>query len=153
MRFEGFHKYTFHPDMTPMLDLTFQLTFFFMLALNFSSDIQSDMITLPISEIAKPSEGALETPVTIQILKEGQVLFGGDQMDTDALRGPLRREQSALRSLLGKRKASNATVVIRADRNVPTGKVQDVIRICQDTGFDKFALRARPQSDDRESKP
>jgi biopolymer transport protein ExbD len=129
--------------MTPMLDVTFQLVFFFMLALNFSSDIQSNLIHLPISEIAKPNEGALELPITVQVLASGLVLFGGDQMTVPALQGPLQRERNVLRRMLGKKKLSNATVVIRADREVASGKVQDVIRICQDIGFEKFVLRAR----------
>ena len=147
MRFQTLHSYSCQPDMTPMLDLTFQLTFFFMLALNFSSDIQSDLIRLPASEIAKPSEGALETPITVQMLSSGLVLFGGDQMAVDALQGPLQREQRVLKSLFGKKKVGTATIVIRADRDVPTGKVQEVIRMCQDTGFEKFALRARAKTD------
>ena len=80
MRFQSLHTFSCQPDMTPMLDLTFQLTFFFMLALNFSSDIQSDLIHLPASEIAKPSEGALETPITVQIigLRNGALWWGPD---------------------------------------------------------------------------
>ena len=104
MRFRTLHAYSCQPDMTPMLDLTFQLTFFFMLALNFSSDIQSDLIHLPGSEIAKPSEGALETPITVQILSSGLVLFGGDEMAVGALREPLQREEGVLKSLFGKKK-------------------------------------------------
>ena len=45
------------PDMTPMIDCTFQLVIFFLLTLNFSSDEQSELIRLPASEIAKPAEG------------------------------------------------------------------------------------------------
>jgi biopolymer transport protein ExbD len=137
------HSYSCSPDMTPMLDLTFQLTFFFMLTLNFSTDIQSDLIRLPSSEIAKPSEGALETPITLQILGSGLVLFGGDQMAVGSLRGPLQRERNVLKSLFGKKKVTDATIVIRADHNVAMGKVQEVIRICQDAGFEKYALRAQ----------
>lgn len=144
MRIEPRQMFSCTPDMTPMIDLTFQLTFFFMLALNFSSDVQSDLIRLPISDIAKPVEGAVETPITVQTLASGQVLFGGDQMTVGALRGPLEREQAALRSLRG-RGHGGATVVIRADRDVPAGKVQEVIRVCQDVGFEKFVLRARPK--------
>jgi biopolymer transport protein ExbD len=137
------HTYSCTPDMTPMLDLTFQLTFFFMLTLNFSTDIQSELIHLPSSEIAKPSEGALETPITLQILASGLVLFGGDQMAVGSLRTPLQREYNVLKSLFGKKKVSDATIVIRADHDVAMGKVQEVIHICQDVGFEKYALRAR----------
>jgi biopolymer transport protein ExbD len=42
---------------------------------------------------------------------------------------------------------SDATVIIRADANAPTGMVQEVIQICQDSNFDTFALRASEDLD------
>jgi biopolymer transport protein ExbD len=131
-----------NPDLTPMIDCTFQLVIFFLLTLNFSSDEQSELIRLPASELAKPTEGALETPVTLQILASGNVLFAGDEMAAGALKGPLRREHDAIGGVLG-RSVRNATVVIRADRDVPAGKVQEIIRICQECNFERFVLRAR----------
>ena len=125
-----------------MIDCTFQLIIFFLLTLNFSSDEQSELIRLPASEIAKPVEGMLETPITVQILASGLVLFGGDQMPPSALRGPLQRERELIKSVL-RRSLKNATIVIRADRAAPTGKVQEVIRVCQETDFEKFVLRAK----------
>jgi biopolymer transport protein ExbD len=110
--------------------------------LNFSTDEQSELIRLPSSEIAKPVEGALETPITVQILSSGLVLFGGDQMQPSQLQDPLRREREMIKAVLG-RDLSNATIVIRADQDVPTGKVQDTIRICQEAGFERFVLRAK----------
>ncbi len=35
-----------------------------------------------------------------------------------------------------------ATVIVRADGRARTGDVQQVIRICQEQGFERFALRA-----------
>ncbi len=142
MRYKSYQTFVSDPDMMPMIDCTFQLVIFFLLTLNFSSDEQSELIRLPASEIAKPAEGALETPITIQILASGSVLFGGDQMAPAALRGPLQREREMIKTVLG-RNMKNATVVIRADRDVPTGKVQEVIRVCQETDFEKFILRAK----------
>jgi biopolymer transport protein ExbD len=136
-------KYNTTPDLMPMIDLAVQLTFFFMLAINFSSDAQSELIRLPTSEIARPSEGALESPISIQTLSSGKVIFGGDYMSVEGLRDPLMQERNALLASLD-RKAGNATVIIRADRNVPFEKVQDVIGICQETGFEKFVLRVKP---------
>ena len=36
-----------------------------------------------------------------------------------------------------------ATVIIRADGRSKTGEVQDIVRICQEKGFERFALRAQ----------
>ncbi len=145
MRFQNRKTYRSEPDMTPMLDMTFQLTFFFMLTLNFSSDIQSDLIRLPASEIARPTEGAAETALTVQVLATGLVLFGGDQMAVGALRGPLQRERDVIRNVLG-RDVKNVTVIVRADLNVPSGKVQEVLQLCQEMGFESYKLRARQVS-------
>ena len=142
MRYKSHQSFSSDPDMTPLIDVTFQLVIFFLLTLNFSSDEQSELIRLPASDIAKPAEGALETPITIQVLASGLALFGGDQLPPAALRAPLQRERDMIKNVLG-RNINSATIVIRADRDVPTGKVQEVIRVCQQTGFEKFVLRAK----------
>ena len=142
MHFRSRISFSSDPDLTPLIDCTFQLIIFFLLTLNFSSDEQSELIKLPSSELAKPTEGALETPITIQILSSGKVLFGGDRMTTEALKAPLRRERDAIRNVLG-RNVKNATIVIRADRDVSTGIVQEVIRLCQEADFERFVLRAK----------
>ncbi len=130
------------PDMTPMLDCTLQLMFFFMLTLNFSGDVQSELIRLPVSDIAKPAQGSLSMRLTVQALSSGVVLFGGDRMSVAALREPLRRECDVVRNVF-KRNADDVTMVIRADRRVPVGNVQEIMRLCQETGFSKFVLRTR----------
>ncbi len=142
MHFRSRQKFSPNPDMTPLIDCTFQLIIFFMLTLNFSSDEQSELIRLPSSELAKPSEGALETPIIVQVLASGMVLFGGDQMEPVALEIPLRQEREVIKNVL-RRDLNNATIVIRADRDVPAGIVQEVIQVCQQTDFEKFALRAK----------
>lgn len=142
MLFHNRQPFRSEPDMTSMLDVTFQLTFFFLLTLNFSTDIQSSLIHLPLSEVAKPTTGAMPTRVTVQAIASGAVLFGGDQMAVEQLREPLRRERDTIKNILG-RSTDDATVVIRADRRAPVGKVQEIIHICQQAGFSKFVLRAR----------
>jgi biopolymer transport protein ExbD len=141
MRMRSRQTFRSETDMTPILDMTFQLTFFFMLTLNFSSEIQSDLVRLPASEIAKPAQGALEASITVQTLASGLVLFGGDQMAIGALRTHLVRERNAIRTV--GRNVKDVTVIMRADRDVPAGKVQEVLRICQELGFERFVLRAR----------
>jgi biopolymer transport protein ExbD len=39
------------------------------------------------------------------------------------------------------------TVIIRADSGAKTGRVQELIEICQNVGFEKFALRAMAEED------
>lgn len=128
-------------DMTPMIDMTFQLVTFFMMAINFTSGERDECVRLPLSELAKPPEVALESPITIQLTREGVALFAGEELHVSGLRSPLLREYQVLKATPG-RTPANATIIIRADRETETGLVQEVMKLCQEIGFEKFVLRA-----------
>ena len=128
-------------DLTPMIDMTFQLIAFFMVLINFSQTEQNDRVRLPESELAKPPEGAIEFPITLHLTPESTVIVGDQEVPIDGLRPFLIREANAIQSQ-GKQ-PSDATVIIRADQTAPTGKVQELIQVCQENSFEKFALRAK----------
>ena len=131
---------TVENDMTPMIDVTFQLITFFMFVLNFSEAEQDERIQLPVSQLAKPAEGVLETPITMQLTADGGVLYAGEVVPVDQIDRPLRQEREIIEAA-GK-DPKQATVIVRADGRASTGDVQQVIRICQEEGFERFALRA-----------
>jgi biopolymer transport protein ExbD len=128
-------------DMTPMIDMTFQLIAFFMVVINFAEADQNERIRLPESELAKPADVPFEMPITLQLTREGTVLLVGEEVPVAGLRSLLRREKEVL-EFRGV-KPSEATVIIRADADAKTGLVQELIKACQDTGFEKFVLRAK----------
>lgn len=132
-------------DMTPMIDMTFQLIAFFMVLINFSDIEQSQEINLPASELAKPPDAPYEEPLTIQMLADGTILFAGDRTNSEGLFTALMREAQIVRAH-DEKSLSDVTVIIRADRNAKTGDVQKIIQKCQDAEFDTFALRGK-QSD------
>jgi len=127
-------------DMTPMIDVTFQLITFFMFTLNFSEAEQDQRIQLPTSQVAKPVENSDIEPLTLQLMNDGRVIYNGEPVALAALRDYLINEKSLMRAA-GK-EPSAATVVVRADGRSRTGDVQQIIRNCQEQGFDKFTLRA-----------
>lgn len=128
-------------DYTPMIDITFQLMSFFMFIINFSEAEQDERIQLPESELAKPAESALDYPITLQMTKDGTVIIAGQLTTIDGLQPFLAREVNLLE--VKGRAVSAATVIVRAHRNAPTGKVQDLIKACQQNRFEKFVLRAQ----------
>ena len=132
-------------DMTPMIDVTFQLIAFFMFVLNFSEVDQDQRINLPSSELARPPDVAYDEPITIQLTADETILFAGDQLTASRLKSALLREAQIIKAHTEK-KVSDVTVIIRADRLAKTGKVQAIIKLCQEAEFDTFALRGR-QSD------
>lgn len=128
-------------DMTPMIDMTFQLIAFFMVLINFTEADQNERIHLPSSELAKPAEMPFESPITLQLTKQNTVLFIGEEVPLAKMLSLLRLEKSVLTAKGGD--AAKATVIIRADAGAETGVVQELIKICQEAGFEKFALRAK----------
>lgn len=132
-------------DMTPMIDMTFQLIAFFMILINFSDDNLKQEITLPSSDLAKPPEGAVESPITLQVNKDGKVLYGGDAVPLENMKPFLIREVQIL-TRAGK-SPKQAHVIIRADRDLDAGQVQELIRMCQDEKFEQFSLRAKQETD------
>jgi biopolymer transport protein ExbD len=127
-------------DMTPMIDMTFQLITFFMLTLNFSQAEQDERIQLPVSQLAKPAEDATDDPITLQLMRDGMVIYAGEPVLVRDMGGYLENEKRAMISA-GK-EPNAATVIIRADGRSKTGEVQELIKICQEKGFDKFVFRA-----------
>ncbi len=128
-------------DMTPMIDMTFQLIAFFMFVINFSEAEQDERIQLPSSQLAKPTEGTIETPITLQLTNSGLVVYAGELVKVSDLRGYLEREKTAM--IDADKEPTSATVIVRADGRAKTGEVQDIIKLCQEKGFERFALRAK----------
>ena len=128
-------------DMTPMIDMTFQLITFFMFVMNFSEAEQDDRVQLPMSQLAKPTEGTIETPITLQLTNNGSVIYAGEMVPVGDIGGYLDREKTVM--LDAGKEPNTATVIVRADGRSKTGEVQDIIRVCQEKGFERFALRAQ----------
>ncbi|MFN7628556.1 MAG: ExbD/TolR family protein [Pirellula sp.] len=128
-------------DMTAMIDMVFQLIIFFMVLINFSQEDQNEKIKLPASELAKPAEAPLEHPVVLNLDFSGSVYMGADVATVASLRPLLQVEADALKAKgLG---AKDANVIIRAHQRTAGGLVQELIKKCQEVGFEKFALRAQ----------
>jgi biopolymer transport protein ExbD len=130
-------------DMTPMIDMTFQLIIFLMLMVNFTQIDQEAAILLPVSELAKPPEKPLETPITLNVVEDGYVIVAGQKTPPEGLKSILAREAESLASQ-GKSTA-DAHIIIRGHGRAPVGKIQEVIKICQEARFERFALRAKEE--------
>jgi biopolymer transport protein ExbD len=128
-------------DMTPMIDMTFQLITFFVFTLNFSTAVQDERLQLPMSQLAKPAEAPSVDPITLQLMSDGRVIYMGEPLPVEEIGGYLENEK---RVMLGAGKnLAEATVIVRADGRSKTGDVQELIKFCQEKGFEKFVLRAQ----------
>ncbi len=135
-------------DLTPMIDMVFQLVAFFMVLVNFSEVDQSQLITLPYSDLVKPPEEARENILTLQVTKQGTVLLGGEEIEMEGVERKLRVEKAVI--LDEDRKPGDTIVIIRADGDAKHGKVQELIEMCQQVQFQHFALRATQEKPKKE---
>jgi len=132
-------------DYTPMIDMTFQLTAFFMILINFSDAEVDDRVQLPSSTIAKPPSAPSEIPLTIQMTRTGQIIMSAQLLPSaEALRPYLRNEKSVME--LKRQNPKDANIIIRAHKDAKTGLVQQIIKVCQEIGFEKFTLRAKSEA-------
>ena len=76
------------------------------------------------------------------VTRDGNVIFAGEEMGLERLKQRLQIEKEVINATPGK-SASTSTVILRADFRTKTGKVQEVIKTCQKSGFEQFALRAK----------
>lgn len=128
-------------DLTPMIDMVFQLIAFFMVLINFAQTEANDRVVLPKSVLVKPPEEPLEFPIVLHVAPDGEIILGGTGYTIDTLRIGLNRELPVIRGE-GKTVA-DANVVIRAHKDTAAGDVQEVIRVAQELEFQRFALRAK----------
>ncbi len=127
-------------DMTPMIDMTFQLITFFMFVMKVS-DIEADAkIKLPGSQIAKPPEGKPGQLYILQIAANNKILHNGQDIDVERFDKMLRFEIDTMKKL-GK-DPRETIVLVRADGLADTGYVQRVIQVCQKNGLVNYSLRA-----------
>jgi biopolymer transport protein ExbD len=128
-------------DMTPMIDMVFQLIAFFMVLINFGQTEANDRVVLPNSQLVKPPETKLEFPIILHIAQDGEVILGGDTYTAETLKIGLSRELSVI--VAEKKSPADANVIIRAHKDAAAGDVQEVIRVSQEQKLERFALRVK----------
>ena len=141
------HDKSADPNLTPMLDMVFQLITFFMLVMTFKSAEIDFNLSLPVVGSARPVKTEGRTGLLVlNIDSAGNLRTTQPIRDLDAF---VRIESQA--TLLANRMTPAdlerrgelpTTVVIRADRATPFGKLNRVIKACQQNGFRKFAMKA-----------
>ena len=129
-------------DLTPMIDMVFQLIAFFMVLINFAQTESHEKVQLPSSVLVKPPEEPLDFPIVVQVGADGKIYVGGESYTHETLSTRFRSELAVLRSQPDMSE-DDATVVIRAHREVAAGEVQEVIRVAQEQKLTNFALRVK----------
>ena len=146
------HAAKAEPNLTPMLDMVFQLITFFMLVINFKTAELDLNLQLPVVGSARPVEGE-EQLLILNINKDGDLrIYGSTRSNVEAyIAEEARADLMAAHVKNPKLQPGEdlpTTVVIRADKATAFSKLNRVIVACQKNGYRKFAMKAlnRPHS-------
>ena len=141
------------PNLTPLLDMVFQLITFFMLVINFKGASLDLSLKLPVLGSARPLDkhGKLE-PLLLNVASDGQVISYGQPVDVERFvskEARLLREQLRTLGTPIENGEFPVSVIIRADRSAPFHLVNHVLKVCQEQGYRQFALSAMSHEEKR----
>lgn len=129
-------------DLTPMIDMTFQLIAFFMVLINFTEAEAADEIKLPDSDLARPPQTVPAFRILLSVDIDGSIITGGAIVDRPSLLKPyLDREIISAKAI--RVEASEIKVIIRAHRNARMKVVLDVMEECRNAGLEDFTFRVK----------
>ena len=155
MRFKKPSQNVAEVDMTPMIDIVFQLIAFFMVITNFEQTQADERVKLPKDQLAKPPEAKRMEELTLNIgfireegtgkkLSDALVFYNDEMVPVPEFGPKLQQEERIFRQK--NKDPGEVTVVLRADAEVPTGLVQELIKLSREANFTKFALSATQKS-------
>jgi biopolymer transport protein ExbD len=115
-------------DLTPIIDVVFNLLIFFALSLNFSEITSSLNIKLPK---AKSSEVITDQQIVISIEKGNKISINDKAVFLDQIPTYLSNENQ------------NKVVVIKADTTIDHGFVVQIMDIIKQSGFKKLGIATK----------
>ena len=125
-------------DLTPIVDVVFNLLIFFALSLNFAATSGGINVKLPSASSAEPVK---TEQVTINLTQAGQLYYNDKEIKVDDLASKLKGVEN-----------KDSIVIIRADNLVPHGQVVEVMDIVKSEGFSKLAIAVDQASGALDSK-
>ncbi len=120
-------------DMTPMLDVVFQLIIFFLVSTTFAV-LPGIKLKLPESTTA---ESTSNLGITITMEKNGAMWFNDTKVNMDSLSKMLKEFDTQ------KTKRNEFPVAIEADSEVTNGKIVELFDVIRSSGFSSISLRTK----------
>ena len=109
-------------NVTPMIDVVFLLIIFFLVSSHLASQETRMDLLLPAAESRLENAAAQGQRVTINVTADGETYLGGETTSVAEIAKRLAVERENV--------GEELKVRIRADRNVPYGKVTPLLAAC-----------------------
>ena len=135
MKFYQTNSKTLKFDLTPLIDVVFQLLIFFMLTTTFINVESGVKVDLPSGDFAAVSE---KRNVVVTITENNVLYLNNHLVDPNYLIEKLKDET---------RESPNPLVVLEADQNVTHGKVVRVMDLIKKSGIERIAIATKPRDE------
>ncbi len=119
-------------NITPLIDVTFLLIVFFVMS---SRMIQSEVameLNLPQEKSGESVEKNDKNKIILNVAGADEIYYGTRRVTLGELRERLEREKA--------RGTREASVRIRANKDVPYGTIEPILVLCSQTGFDDVSF-------------
>ena len=120
-------------NLTPMIDVVFNLLIFFMLATRFADMERQFDVQLPTAGSAQPLSNPPDE-IVVNVFGDGRLVVGQQPMSADQLEEHLRAAHD---------RYSDQAVLIRGDGQGQYQNVMDVLTICHKARITNFSLAAQ----------
>lgn len=114
-------------NMTPMIDIVFQLLIFFLLTTNF---ITTEGIQVKLPQ-AKATAAQVQEEITVFISREGRIFVQQQELTESQLHDRLRTLVAATR---------NKLVIVKADREIMLNRAVKVMDIARKAGAERLCI-------------
>jgi biopolymer transport protein ExbD len=127
-------------NMTPMIDVVFQLIIFFLLSSHLAKQETQLPLPLPTAESGRATPADDRPRLTVNVLADGTLLVANRAIAADDLFGVLAERRAA--------HGDDFEVRIRGDRSVPYSRVEPVMLACARAGIWNVAYAVHPREND-----
>jgi len=118
-------------ELTPLIDMVFQLLIFFLLTTTFAVNVREGGLEVDLPRAKSAQIPSLSRQVVIAILKDGRMVVGGETVSDEQLRRKL--EQVA-------KEDPRTMVVVQADKAVDHGHVVHAMDLAANLGLKRLAI-------------
>ena len=115
-------------NMTPMIDVVFQLIIFFLVSSHLAKQEAQLPLPLPVADSSAAQDPMPARHVVVNVLNDGTLLLAGRRTDAAEIESRLAALEADTPDL---------EVKIRADRRVPYGRVEPLMMACYRAGLRK----------------
>jgi biopolymer transport protein ExbD len=126
-------------NMTPMIDVVFQLIIFFLLSSHLARQETQFPLPLPMAESGVPLPAVERPSVVVNVLADGSLLAVGRRVTPEELGALLARRQAD--------HGGDLAVRIRGDRSVPYTRIEPVMRACTQAGIWNVSYGVTPRQE------